>query len=151
MPRRVRSAAASLATASLELALPRDFGAAYGRDVDRGLCLGGGGLYFVAWQVGYLQTLANLGIRFDDADRVVGTSAGSMVATALTGGKLKRCHAEVSLLAKVPVPGLGPGPGLHPEPEPAAGPGPVHQGHRRGAADRAGDRPRRPGRGGAQA
>jgi NTE family protein len=102
MPRRVRSAAASLATASLELARPRDFGAAYGRDVDRGLCLGGGGLYFVAWQVGYLHTLANLGIRFDDADRVVGTSAGSMVATALTSGKLKRFHAEVSLLSKVP-------------------------------------------------
>ena len=56
----------------------------------------------MAWQVGYLQTLANLGIRFDDADRVVGTSAGSMVATALTSGKLKRFHAEVSLLSKVP-------------------------------------------------
>ncbi len=102
MPRRVRSASTSLATASLELARPRDFGAAYGRDVDRGLCLGGGGLYFVAWQVAYLQTLANRGIRFDDADRVVGTSAGAMVATALTSGKLKRFHAEVSLLSKVP-------------------------------------------------
>ena len=36
------------------------------------------------------------------ADRVVGTSAGSMVASALVGGKLKRLHAEVSLLSKVP-------------------------------------------------
>jgi len=103
MPRRDRSAAASAkATASLELARPRDFGAAYGRDVDRGLCLGGGGLYFVAWQAAYLQTLANHGIRFDDADRVVGTSAGSIVATAVTGGKLRRLHSEVSLLSKVP-------------------------------------------------
>ena len=86
----------------LELALPRDFEAAYGTGVDRGLCLGGGGLFFVAWQVGYLHTLANHGVRFDNADRVVGTSAGSMVASALTSGKLKRLHAEVSLLAKVP-------------------------------------------------
>jgi NTE family protein len=104
MPRRDRSAAASAASssASLALARPRDFGAAYGRDVDRGICLGGGGLFFVAWQVSYLQTLANHGIRFDNADRVVGTSAGSMVATALTGGKIKRLHSEVSLLSKVP-------------------------------------------------
>ncbi len=100
MPTPARSAAAS--AASLALALPRDFGASYGRDVDRGLCLGGGGLYFVAWQVSYLQTLANLGIRFDAADRVVGTSAGSIVASSLVGGKLKRLHSEVSLLSKFP-------------------------------------------------
>lgn len=56
----------------------------------------------MAWQVGYLQTLANHGVRFDSADRVVGTSAGSLVASALTSGKLKRLHSEVSLLAKVP-------------------------------------------------
>jgi NTE family protein len=103
MPRRDRLAAASAATAaSLDLARPRDFGAGYGRGVDRGLCLGGGGLYFVAWQAAYLQTLADYGIRFDTADRVVGTSAGAMVAAALTGGKLKRLHTEVSLLSKIP-------------------------------------------------
>lgn len=102
MPRRDRSEAASASAASLALARPRDFGAAYGRGVDRGLCLGGGGLFFVAWQVGYLQTLAGQGIRFDDSDRVVGTSAGSIVASALVGGKLKRLHSEVSLLSKVP-------------------------------------------------
>ena len=49
----------------MSLALPRDFGADYGRGVDRGLCLGGGGLFFVAWQVAYLQTLASHGVRFD--------------------------------------------------------------------------------------
>jgi NTE family protein len=102
VPRRDRSDAASASTASLALARPRDFGAAYGRGIDRGLCLGGGGLYFVAWQVGYLQTLASQGIGFDDSDRVVGTSAGSIVASALVGGKLKRLHSEVSLLSKVP-------------------------------------------------
>ena len=103
MPRRQRSVTATAkASASLELARPRDFGAAYGRGVERGLCLGGGGLFFVAWQAAYLQTLADHGIRFEDADRVVGTSAGSIVATAVTGGKLKRLHSEVSLLAKAP-------------------------------------------------
>jgi NTE family protein len=90
------------ASTSIGLAVPRSFPAAYGQGVDRGLCLGGGGLFFVAWQVSYLQTLADLGLRFDNAERVVGTSAGSMVAAALTGGKLKRLHAEVSLLSKVP-------------------------------------------------
>ncbi len=93
---------AAAAAASDELALPRDFGADYGRGVQRGLCLGGGGLFFVAWQVAYLQTLASHGVRVDRADRVVGTSAGSMVGSALVAGKLKRMHSEVSVLSKVP-------------------------------------------------
>lgn len=83
-------------------ALPRDFSARHGEGTDRGLSLGGGGLFFVAWQVAYLQTLANLGIRFNTADRVIGTSAGSLVASALTAGKLRRLHSEVSLLARAP-------------------------------------------------
>ncbi len=102
MPTRARTSALAEAEASLELARPRDFSASYGQDVDRGLCLGGGGLFFVAWQVSYLQTLAALDIRFDNADRVVGTSAGSIVASSLTGGKLKRLHSEVSLLSRFP-------------------------------------------------
>jgi NTE family protein len=88
--------------APVDLAVPKTFDAGYGEGVDRGLCLGGGGLFFVAWQVAYLQTLAALGLRFDNSDRVVGTSAGSMVASALTGGKLKRLHSEISVLSKVP-------------------------------------------------
>jgi len=116
VPRRERSDAASASAASLALARPRDFGAAYGRGVDRGLCLGGGGLFFVAWQAAYLQALAGQGIRFDEADRVVGTSAGSMVASAVVGGKLKRLHSEVSLLSKVPalVSALAPASALSP-------------------------------------
>ncbi|MGH9080087.1 MAG: patatin-like phospholipase family protein [Acidimicrobiales bacterium] len=87
---------------ALDIAVPRTFEAHYGENVDRGLCLGGGGLFFVAWQVAYLQTLMARGVRFDSADRVVGTSAGSMVAAALTAGRLKRLHTEISLLARVP-------------------------------------------------
>ncbi len=85
-----------------ELALPRSFAADYGKGIDTGVSLGGGGLFFVAWQVAYLQTLSSLGLRFDRSDRVVGTSAGSMVASALVGGKLKRLHSEIAVLSKVP-------------------------------------------------
>ncbi len=85
-----------------DLTVRRSFEARYGEGVGRGLCLGGGGLFFVAWQAAYLQTLASLGVDFDSADRVVGTSAGSMVASALTSGRLKRLHTQVSLLARVP-------------------------------------------------
>ena len=82
--------------------MPRSFDARYGEGLDHGLCLGGGGLFFVAWQVAYLHTLSTYGIRFDSADRIVGTSAGSMVACALAGGKLGRLHGEVKLLARAP-------------------------------------------------
>ena len=98
MPRRNPSPA----TAPVDPALPRTLAAGYGDGVHRGLCLGGGGLFFVAWQVAYLQTLAGHGLRFDTSERVVGTSAGSMVASALVGGKLKRLHSEISVLARVP-------------------------------------------------
>ena len=98
MPRRNAASASS----SPELALPRTFDAGYGQQVDRGLSLGGGGLFFVAWQVAYLQTLAGLGLRFDGADRIVGTSAGSMVASALAGGRLKLLHSQITLLARLP-------------------------------------------------
>ena len=102
--------------APIDPALPRDIDARYGDGIHRGVSLGGGGLFFVAWQVAYLQTLADQGVRFDTADRVVGTSAGSLVASALTGGKLKRLHSEVSLLAKVPalVSAMAPASELHP-------------------------------------
>jgi NTE family protein len=82
--------------------MPRSFDARYGAGLDHGLCLGGGGLFFVAWQVAYLHTLSTYGIRFDSADRIVGTSAGSMVACTLAGGKLGRLHGEVKLLARAP-------------------------------------------------
>lgn len=83
-------------------AMPRSFVARYGAGLENGLCLGGGGLFFVAWQVAYLHTLSTYGIRFDSADRIVGTSAGSMVASGLAGGKLGRLHGEVKLMARAP-------------------------------------------------
>lgn len=84
------------------LAWPRDFGARYGDGVRRGLVLGGGGIVFVAWQLAYLRALEERGVRVGDADRIVGTSAGSVVATLVASGKLRRAHFQVETLAKLP-------------------------------------------------
>jgi NTE family protein len=99
-----------------DLAVPRSFDARYGEGVDRGLCLGGGGLFFVAWQAAYLTTLEKCGVTLDRTDRIVGTSAGSVIASALAKGRLGRLHTEVSVLSKVPavVSALAPASQLHP-------------------------------------
>lgn len=84
------------------LATPIDFTARYGSGLDRAVALGGGGVYFIAWQVAYLQALAQDGVDVSSADRVVGTSAGSVVATALTARHIGRLHAQVSALSRFP-------------------------------------------------
>lgn len=106
-------------TATPHLALPRTFGAHYGAGVERGLSLGGGGLFFVAWQLGYLQTLSTRGVPLGSADRIIGTSAGSVVASALAADRLGRLHTEVSLLGRVPsvVAALAPSAELRPSQE----------------------------------
>ncbi|WP_407288919.1 patatin-like phospholipase family protein [Streptomyces sp. BP-8] len=48
------------------------------------LVLGGGGLTGIGWEVGVLAGLAAEGIDLTDADVVIGTSAGSIVAAHLT-------------------------------------------------------------------
>jgi NTE family protein len=85
-----------------DLAVPRSFDARYGDGLEHGLCLGGGGLFFVAWQVSYLHTLTTRGIDLGRAERVVGTSAGSLVATNLTAGRLGYLHGQLSLLVRAP-------------------------------------------------
>ncbi len=84
------------------LAWPISFDAQYGAGLKRTLVLGGGGLYFVAWQVGYLSGLAKRGVHLRDAERIVGTSAGSVVASVLCADGLRRFSAQVSLLSKFP-------------------------------------------------
>ena len=84
------------------LAVPRDPGAGYGDGVPVGLCLGGGGLWFVAWQVTYLNELLAAGVDLKGADRVVGTSAGSIVSAVLEAGNLKRLNGELKVLARLP-------------------------------------------------
>ncbi|PVZ14314.1 patatin-like phospholipase family protein [Actinomycetospora cinnamomea] len=61
----------------------------------RALVLGGGGLAGIAWEVGVLVGLAEAGVNLSLADRVVGTSAGSVVGALLTTGvDLAAVHEE---------------------------------------------------------
>ena len=84
------------------IALPRSMDARYGRGIERGLVLGGGGIWFVAWQTGYLRRLEELGLHLGLADRLVGTSAGSIVASILAGEKLGGFSRTVDLLTRAP-------------------------------------------------
>lgn len=52
----------------------------------RGLALGGGGIAGIAWETGMLMGLAEAGVDLTIADRVVGTSAGSIVGSQVTCG-----------------------------------------------------------------
>ncbi|SDF81249.1 NTE family protein [Lentzea fradiae] len=52
----------------------------------RALVLGGGGVTGIAWEIGILHGLSQQGVDLTNADLVVGTSAGSVVATQLAGG-----------------------------------------------------------------
>ncbi len=54
--------------------------------VERALVLGAGGVTGVAWELGMLAGLAQVGVDFGDADVVIGTSAGSVVGAQLTSG-----------------------------------------------------------------
>jgi NTE family protein len=53
----------------------------------RALVLGGGGVTGVAWELGILAGLAEAGLDLGDADLIIGTSAGSVVAAQLTSGR----------------------------------------------------------------
>ncbi|CAN5571554.1 patatin-like phospholipase family protein [soil metagenome] len=50
----------------------------------RGLVLGGGGITGIAWETGLLHGLAEAGLALTAADRVIGTSAGSIVGAQVT-------------------------------------------------------------------
>lgn len=82
------------------LARAPDFEARYGDGLQLTVSLGGGGLFFVAWQVSYLYEMARRGIDLAGADRVVGTSAGALVAAVLEAGRLGLLHRELTVLAK---------------------------------------------------
>lgn len=95
---------------------PRDFAARRGAGHQRGLVLGGGGIYFVAWQIAYLRELKRLGVDLSSASQMVGTSAGSVVAALVAAGKLDRAAVQLQALSKVPalVSALAPAGGLNP-------------------------------------
>ena len=85
------------------LAWPRDFDARYGDGLRLGVSLGGGGVFFVAWQLSYLRELAERGVDLAGADRVVGTSAGALVAAVLTARRIGRANRELTVLARLPM------------------------------------------------
>ncbi|MBP2702599.1 patatin-like phospholipase family protein [Microbispora sp. RL4-1S] len=59
------------------------------------LVLGGGGVAGIAWEAGILTGLRRLGVDLGTADRVVGTSAGSVVGTLVsTGADLEEAVAH---------------------------------------------------------
>jgi NTE family protein len=83
------------------LAKPVDYQAKYGAGSDRTLVLGGGGIFFIAWQIGYLNGLRKRRVDLTNAEIVVGTSAGALVASIVTAGKLASFSREVGMLAKL--------------------------------------------------
>ncbi|GHE81975.1 patatin [Amycolatopsis deserti] len=52
----------------------------------RALVLGGGGIAGIAWETGLLHGLSESGVDILDADRFIGTSAGSTVGAQITSG-----------------------------------------------------------------
>ena len=101
------------------LALPISFEARYGAGHSRSLVLGGGGVVFVAWLAAYLGELASRGVEVDDADRIVGTSAGALLAGIVAAGRLDRFRGVLRLLASRPalISRLAPAAGLKPSQE----------------------------------
>jgi NTE family protein len=56
-------------------------------DKGRALVLGGGGVTGIAWETGLIHGLAEAGVDLAEADLLVGTSAGSVVAAQLAAGE----------------------------------------------------------------
>lgn len=52
----------------------------------RTLVLGGGGVTGISWHLGVLGGLRRAGVPLDDADTIIGTSAGSVVGTLIAAG-----------------------------------------------------------------
>lgn len=81
---------------------PRDFQARRGAGHRHGLVLGGGGIYFVAWQIAYLRELARHGVDLSRATTMVGTSAGSVVASLVAAGRLDLAGKQLEAVSRVP-------------------------------------------------
>jgi NTE family protein len=73
-----------------------------GKGKDRALVLGGGGEYFAAWMLGFAHGLNAEGVPYEMPDIIVGTSAGSVVGSAMAGGHLKRLTREFDFFGRFP-------------------------------------------------
>jgi NTE family protein len=59
-----------------------------GKGKERGIALGGGGTPLLGFYAGYFNALRKNGVDLGNADVIVGTSAGSIFGSMLTGGRL---------------------------------------------------------------
>lgn len=59
-------------------------------------------MFFVAWQVGYLKGLAEASVQLNSVERVIATSAGSIVAALFSAKKIPGFYEELHLLSKIP-------------------------------------------------
>jgi len=84
------------------LAVPIPANPSFGRGKDRALVLGGGGEYFAAWMLGFAYGLDAKGVPYEMPDVIVGTSAGSVVGSAIAGGHLKRLTREFDFFGRFP-------------------------------------------------
>lgn len=64
--------------------------------------MGGGGEYWVAWMLGYLRALETSGANVERADAFIGTSAGSLVGSAVSGGQMARLTREFDFFGDFP-------------------------------------------------
>ena len=84
------------------LAHPIPFTPPPGAGKERGLVLGGGGVYLVSFMMGYFHALKQGGVDLATADVVVGTSAGSIAGAVLAGGRLWRLSGELDIFSEFP-------------------------------------------------
>jgi len=84
------------------LALPIPANPSFGKGKDRALVLGGGGEYFAAWMLGFAYGLDAEGVPYEMPDIIVGTSAGSVVGSAIAGGGLKRLTRQFDFFGHFP-------------------------------------------------
>ena len=84
------------------LAVPIPANPSFGKGKDRALVLGGGGEYFAAWMLGFAYGLDAKGVPYAMPDVIVGTSAGSVVGSAIAGGHLKRLTREFDFFGRFP-------------------------------------------------
>lgn len=73
-----------------------------GAGASRAIAFGGGGEWFVAWMLGYALGMRDAGVNLGLADVTIGTSAGSVVGTAVKSEHLWRLPHEIELLGKHP-------------------------------------------------
>ncbi|TMJ85204.1 MAG: hypothetical protein E6G76_16765 [Alphaproteobacteria bacterium] len=76
--------------------------ASLGIGKDRALVLGGGGEYFIAWLLGFAHGLSGMGVSYNLADLIVGTSAGAIVGTAAAADRLGLLRDDIDLSGQFP-------------------------------------------------